>query len=200
MQEEQWMEVDYCCESDRVSVGDLPPCLTLPLRQLTNVRIWIFWPPKIECQYLWWEILSYLPPCLTVHLQHLTIEMIFIFWSTTLKFWFSFCLALHIHILIWGGINEFGKWYKYECSALLQPCISGRPPFGELPPIQRASPAAFPRPRSDTERHNINMLTSEGHFRCIMHYRIAAEKYFLPTIRKCKEECALLFHCQYRYN
>ena len=53
MQEEQWMEVDYCCESDRVSVGDLPPCLTLPLRQLTNVMIWIFWPPKIEYQYLW---------------------------------------------------------------------------------------------------------------------------------------------------
>ena len=88
----------------------------------------------------------------------------------------------------------------YECSALLQPCISGRPPFGELPPIQRAPPAAFPRPRSDNERHNMNILTSEGHFRYYMHYRIAAEKYFPPTIRKCKEDCALLFHCQCRNN
>ena len=90
------------------------------------------------------------------------------------------------------------KMIHTECIALLQPCISGRPPFGELPPIQRAPPAAFPRPRSDTERHNINMLTSEGHFRCTMHYRIVAEKYFRPTIRKCKEDCALLFHCQCR--
>ena len=78
-------------------------------------------------------------------------------------------------------INKFED-DKYECIALLQPCISGRPPFGELPPIQRAPPVAFPRPRSDTKRHNINMLTSEGHFRCTMHYRIAAEKYFRPTI------------------
>ena len=82
MQEEQWMEVDYCCESDRVSVGDLPPCLTLPLRQLTNAMIFIILATKNRILISYIKLLlSYLPPCLTVYLLHLTIEMIFIFWS-----------------------------------------------------------------------------------------------------------------------
>ena len=82
MQEEQLMEVDYYCESDRVSVGDLPPCLTLPLRQLTNAMIFIILATKNRILISYIKLLlSYLPPCLTVYLLHLTIEMIFIFLS-----------------------------------------------------------------------------------------------------------------------